>query len=294
MFGIIHGDLHMHNIAVNDIFYKLHVPIEVDSPKVIFKLSDDHAYAFDTNFYNITLIDFSRCIINPANVEQFRDPVLHAHFDLVENMKEFEEQQKQQLVHYLFSAKPEYKETGPPLLTGVSHSFDSYFKILSILDLFMVMGRFIDFFKFKRSLVFTPHSSCIELVKDIHNQCDLYLTNSLDSILRDIGHNIDIIEKDEWPIEKIIKKTFSDHNIKNISVDAKSIVDVYNYENPLKYSINDDAKFPPYFHDLHKNKENDEFIANSLQRRAIFDKQVATNIKTLLIIKKRQREKNII
>ncbi len=294
LLGIIHGDLHMHNIALNNLLYKTQIQIGVNEPKVLYKLSDGYEYVFDTNFYNITLIDFSRCIINPSKIEIFRDPVLHEHFDLVENMKEFEEQQKEFLVHYLFSAKPEYKEIGPPLLTGISHNFESYFKVLTVLDLFMIMGRFIEFFKFKKNLVFTPYAGCIELVKDIYNQCDLYITNSLDGLLRDVVRDTVAIDKDEWPIEKIIKKTFGDHNIKDMSVDPDSIVDVYNYGNVPKYSIDDDARFPSFFSDLHKNKENDEFIANSLHRRELYHKQVINNIKTLLIIKKRQREKNII
>lgn len=291
--GIIHGDLHMHNIALNDLFYKSWINIDVKNPKVLYKLNDDSEFLFDTNFYNMSIIDFSRCIINISSVELFRHHVLHKHFDLIENIKEFEDLQKKQLVSYLFSAKPEYKEIGTPLITGITLNFDIYFKILSILDLYMIMTRFLDFFKFKTNLIFTPYSGCIDLIKKIHNQCDFYITNSLNSLLKNI--DIEKYKSGKWPIEDIINKIFAHKNIKNIkNIDSNDIVDVYNYSNEMKYSLNKSEELPPPFKHLYNNKENDNFIKNSIERKKIYEQQVINNIKTLLIIKKRQREKNII
>ena len=294
-FGIIHGDLHMHNITLNDMFYKSSIDVSIKNPKVMYILGENNEYVFDTNFYFMTVIDFSRCILDPEKINLFQHEELHNMFDLVGNINEFEEQQKNNLVNYLFLCKPEYKEFGLPLLNSIRLHYGVYFKIFSILDLFMITSRFLDFFKFKKDLLFSPCSGCISLIKNIHNKCDIYLTNAIEELTKE---NEIIIEKhkgDNWPIFDIINSVFVHRNIKNITnLDPNDIVDVYNYNNELKYSLNKSSKFPPAFKDLNKHADNDNFIKNSLKRKDLYDEQMNKNIKTLLIIKKRQREKNIL
>ena len=201
-------------------------------------------------------------------------------------MKEFEEQQKVNLLNYLYSCKPEYKEIGLPFQNSIWTNFELYFKIFSILDLYMVMQRFLDFLKAKEIHSIIPYSKSIDLVKLIFIECDLYLTNILQQ-------NITSETIIEWPIETIIKKIFSHKLLNKNDISTKNIVDIYNYNNELTYSLNSVNKFPESFYELEKNKNNDKFIRNSIRRRTDFDEQSIQNYKTLLIIKKRQREKNI-
>jgi len=293
-FGIIHGDLHMHNITLNDLFYKSWINMSITKPKVMYILGKNYEYVFDTNFYFMTIIDFSRCILDPSKVNIFRHETLHKTFDIVENMKDFEEQQKFNLTNYLFSCKPEYKEFGLPLLNGIRTHYSVYFKILSVLDLFMITSRFLVFFKLKKDLAFTPFAGCISLIKNIHSRCDLFITNTLESLTKENEITIEKHRTDNWPILDIIDDVFAHKNIKNTTIDPKDIVDIYNYDNELTYSLNNTSKLPPIFKDLSKTNKNDNFIKNSIKRREAFDDQVEKNIKTLLIIKKRQREKNIL
>jgi hypothetical protein len=285
-YGIIHGDLHLHNITLNNLFYQKNINIEIDEPKVLYILDNEQEYVFDTNFYYMTIIDFSRSIINPNKINLFKHDTLHKTFDLVDNMKTFEEQQKKYLLNYLYSCKPEYKELGLPFQNSIWTSFDAYFKIFTIIDLYMVMQRFLDFLQAKNIHSIKPYSESINLVKRIFTECDLYLTEILQQ-------NITSETNIEWPIYNVIKKIFSHKLLSKNDISPKKIIDIYNYNNEIKYSLNSINKFPESFFDLEKNKDNDKFVKNSIKRKKIYDEQSLQNYKMLLTIKKRQSEKNI-
>ena len=293
-YGIIHGDLHLHNVTINDMFYKKWTDTEVKEPKVLYVVEPGFEYLFNTNFYHMTIIDFSRCILNPAHIHLFKNKSLHKTFDLVDNMKGFEDLQRLNLANYLYSCKPEYKEIGLPLQTGIKLYYDVYFKALSILDLYMIMSRLLDFLQMKNKEITTPYPETIKLVKNIFAECDLYLTDTLTKLMSvDSLSFIESFSNSEWPVLTIIKKIFAHKEVDSTKVDIYNIVDIYNYNNENKYSLNDVDKLPPPFYELDKNKENDLFIRNSIKRRMTYEEKIADNYKTLLIIRKRQREKNI-
>jgi hypothetical protein len=292
-FGIIHGDLHLHNITINDLFYKLWTDIDIADPHVMYVVEEGYEYVFETNFYYMSIIDFSRSILDPARVNLFKDETLHKTFDIVDNMKEFEEIQYQGLLDYLYSCKPEYKESAAILAAGIRSNYQLYFRILSILDLYMIMLRLTDFLQFKQEYAFTPYSGSVNLVKKIFAECDLYLTEAISMVINGDSSIVDKYQNSEWPVLSIIKKIFAHRLLSAGKTKAEDIVDIYNYNNPLSYSLHNSDSLPPPFADLRKNKDNDSFIQNSIKRRKEFDDMQADNIKTLLIIKKRQREKNI-
>ena len=293
-YGIIHGDLHLHNITINDLFYKKWTDIGVNEPKLLYVVEPGFEYLFDTNFYHMTIIDFSRCILDPTHINLFKDKSLHKIFDLVDNMKGFEDLQRLNLINYLYSCKPEYKEIGMLLQTGIKLYYSVYFKVLSILDLYMIMSRLLDFLQMKNNDTTTPYNETIKLVKTIFAECDLYLTETLTKLMSiDSLTFIESFTNAEWPVLTIIKKVFAYKEVDAHKVDIKNIVDIFNYNNENKYSLNDLEKLPPPFYELGKNKENDLFIRNSIKRKTEYENKIAENYKTLLIIKKRQREKNI-
>jgi hypothetical protein len=293
-FGIIHGDLHLHNITLNDLFYKMWINIEVKEPKILYVVEPGQEYVFNTNFYHMTIIDFSRCILDPSCVNIFKHESLHKNFDLIDNMKKFEELQQTNLLNYLYSCKPEYKDIGPPLQASIRSYYTTYFKILSILDLYMVMSRLLDFLQMRGNQIIAPYSGTTKLVKQIFAECDLYLTETLNNLMSiDSGTNIESYQNAEWPILTIIRKVFAHKQINIESVNLDEIVDIYNFNNELKYTLNKADSMPPPFYELEKNKENDSFIRNSVKRRVAYEEQISNNYKTLHIIKKRQSEKNI-
>jgi hypothetical protein len=292
-FGIIHGDLHLHNITINDIFYKMWTNVSIKDPKVLYCLDPGVEFVFDTNFYYMTVIDFSRSILDPTRVNIFRHEHLHKTFDLVDDAKLFEKQQIDSLIEYLYSCKPEYKEKGVLLYNGLITHFSIFFKILSVLDLYMIMLRLSDFLQMRNEHHFTLYEGSINLVKQIFAECDLFLTNALEEVLLGDSSIEDKYLNAEWPTLTIIKKIFKHRMLGVTEIDAEQIIDVYNYNNDITYTLNYKERFPPPFADLKKHKDNDAFVRNSLVRRAIYEEESADNYKTLLIIKKRQREKNV-
>lgn len=291
-YGIIHSDLHLHNITLNPLFYKMWTTVEDSMPKVLYVIEPDNSYIFDTNFYYMTIIDFSRSIMDPSRIHLFKHPTLHKTFDIVDNIKDFEYMQQAALLQYLYSCKPEYKQHALALQAGIKTHFDIYFRILSILDLYMIMLRLLDFLQLKNNDIVEPYKGCIQLVKKIFSECDLYLSQTLKNLL-DIQISATEPEQTfEYPIHEIIKKIFS-HKIFNDNEDINNIVDIYNYNNNITYSLNRYEQLPDIFEHLSKNKNNDKFIQNSLKRRIEFDNQQLANYKTLLYIQKRQREKNV-
>ena len=195
--GIIHSDLHLHNLTLNSLFYKSNVNTP-QNPKVMYILNNK-SYVFDTNFYNLSLIDFSRSIIDPARINEFKDPTIHKMFNIINEQATYEQSQSEQLFNYLISCKPEYKEFGLYLQMTIQNQISTFFKILSVLDLYMVTNRFINFFKIKKDLNYQPYSGCINLIKQINIMVDIYLTKSLDKIIhhKELLHEFDL---DEWPI----------------------------------------------------------------------------------------------
>lgn len=292
-FGVIHGDLHLHNITINPIFYKIWLPVEVRDPHVLYTLESGFEYVFSTSFYYITLIDFSRCILDSTRVNLFKYEPLHKMFDLVDNMKEFEEAQSQALLDYLYSCKPEFKDKAVALSVGIKQNYTLYFKIFSVLDLYMIMLRLTDFLQFKQEYSFSIYSGCVALVKKIFAECDLYLTEAIAMLISGDTSMYDTYMNAEWPTFAIIKKVFAHRLLSTTKVPPSSIVDIYNYNNPITNSLNHSDALPSHFADLRKNAENDEFIKNSIRRKKAYEESQTENNKTLLIIKKRQREKNI-
>jgi hypothetical protein len=282
--GIIHGDLHMHNLTLNSLFYKLNVNIP-NNPKILYIIKKK-TYVFDTNFYNLTLIDFSRAIIDPSKVNNFKEPNIHKIFDIVNDYELFEVSQNKQLFDYLISCKPEYKEIGLSLQIAMRRNFSIFFKILSSLDLYMITLRFLDFFKYKKDLNYQPYIESVNLIKKINYNIDIYLSKALEKV---INHKelINEFKEDEWPIYTIIKNTFFDKKIKINDID--SIVDIYNYNNDSEYSLtNIKNLLPP----LKETNSNNNFIKNSIKRKYKNDSIIQNNYKTINLIMNRQREKH--
>ncbi len=155
------------------------------------------------------------------------------------------------------------------------------------------MLRLSDFLQMRNEHHFTLYEGSLTLVKQMFAECDLYLTNALEEVLSGDSGVEDKYLQAEWPTLTILKKIFKHRLLGTTKVDAERIIDVYNYNNEITYTLNYKERFPPPFADLKKHEDNDIFIRNSLARRAKYEEESADNYKTLLIIKKRQREKNV-
>jgi hypothetical protein len=297
--NVIHGDLHLNNITLNSIFYKKNVNIGVKNPHILYILDKENQYIFEHNFYDLCLIDFSRAIINPEYVERFK--LDHIPYELITSKNHFLEKQVTALLEYLYSSKPEFKEFGPSIETSMRHHYSEYFKILSVLDLYNVTSKFIDFLKNQYKDVKNPHKDSVKLIYDINKSADYYLSIVLNKL---ISHrNFNEVEEMEWPIVSIIKDVFDQDNASNFGPSIyKSIIDVYNYNNELKHSLSTIKKFPTVLKEKKKMVDGKvvpaqdaevKLLESSIKRSKIYENKTFKNFQIINTIIKRQLEKNI-
>jgi hypothetical protein len=297
--NIIHGDLHLNNITMNSMFYKKNISVSVKDPKVVYILDDSHQYIFDTNFYDICLIDFSRAIMHPDSYEMFK--LDHIPYDIVNSKASFLNKQVKDLLGYLYATKPEFKEFGTSIEPVMLHNYKEYFKVLSALDIYNLSLKFVDFLKSDNKYVKNPYMQSIKLISDINKSAEYYLTTVLNKLITE--RNFDEINAMEWPILTIIKDLFSDNLADNFEKDYDSIVDVYNFSNESKYSLSSFKHFPPVLRESREIVNNKISVITptlhkitrgfSINHRKAYENKSIKNYQTVNIIQIRQLEKNL-
>lgn len=234
--GVIHGDVHLSNITLNSIFYH-NQSLSLESPKIAYQI-DEFVYVFDHNYYNLCLIDFSRCILDNDRLSNFHDSHIPAIFPQVQNIRHLEESQIQNLHDYLMSSKPEYKEQSSYLMMFIKYNYGIAFKVLSILDLYNVSQKLIDFIVHNKD----KNISAIPLTiaKKMFAFADTYLNKQMEYILN--NKSFDELLKSEWPLNEVIQELFKDHVFKED--DAENIISVYQYTYPEKDNLLVESNFP--------------------------------------------------
>ena len=170
---------------------------------------------------------------------------------------------------------------------------------LSASELFSVTEKLLDFVHIKKSI--KPSTSSIKLLKHLNRLAEQYLTTNITSLIETRNY-ADIIAG-EWPLLSIIKEVFINSLITPEFNDHDSIIDVYNYNNPITSSLDNYKHFPKTMkeqYNLDKNRKQtkvtglNKFINETLIKiRKTYDTQREENFKVVNLIKKRQTEKNI-
>jgi len=115
------------------------------------------------------------------------------------------------------------------------------FKLLSITDIYGFTQKLLMVFKLKDSTIIVPHKSCIDLIEKINEYAQYYITTEMNKLISTPSHEENILNM-EWPIYTIIKKCFFNNLISN--TDIGNIVDVFNMNNPIKYSLTKISLYP--------------------------------------------------
>jgi len=299
-YGIIHGDLHLNNITLNSLFYKKSIHINVKNPLILYVLSPEYQYIFEHNFYDLCLIDFSRAILHIDTYNLLKLDSIPDFYNIIHSKKQFTEIQITLLLDYLISIKPEYKDLEIQITNQIKHHYNSFFKILTTLDLFHVSNKLLDFIKLGKETNFTSYyPKTITLIENINKSADYYLSIELNNLLE--KRNYQEVDEMEWPILTIIKDIFAENLSDNFKT-YKNIVDVYNYNSIIQYSISSLKKFPPTLQ-TNKQYENGKITTQSKnklnklnlfkKRRKTYEEQTFKNFKVINIIMKRQYEKNV-
>lgn len=206
----IHGDLHLNNITIAPLFSAMPL-VDIQNPQIIY-IVDQH-YAFVNNFHNLCIIDFNNSIVNPDlyNTQRFnKDTLLQIQ---IEN-----------LLLYLYSVKPEYKQYDVTIKNNMLYHFNEYFKVLSALDIYNISSKLLSFINKKKQLG-NICKNTIALITNMLNLSNHYITTKFQQLL----HATDYTEfiNMEWPALCIIKQLFKI----TIPIVANTVTDIYAYDN---------------------------------------------------------------
>jgi hypothetical protein len=214
----IHRDLHMNNIILSPLFNGS-VDVHIEDPKILYIIGKQK-FIFPNNFHNVCLIDFNISIINP---ELFLDKK-NKNTKSIKNNEDILGIQISQLLYYLYNIKPEYEQYDQFLRGNMKYYYTSYFKLLSVLDIYNICSKFLAFLKFnKKKFKTIKISKSKSLLEAILKLSDYHITVIFDDLINTNDHSKFL--KMEWPVLSIINSTFQENVYK--SGDEESITDIF-------------------------------------------------------------------
>lgn len=231
----IHGDLHLNNIILNPLFHR--VKTEIEGPKIMYNIGEEQ-YIFDNNFRNICIIDFDRSIINPENYNDFHRKDVPRAFANITSKDSLLQSQTHNLLLYLYSIKPEYKQFNNVIESNMLYHFDIYFKVLSTLDIYNITSKLISFTKNHINKKIATRS--LKVIQDINKMANYYITTVFENLIK-TSNFVEILDMD-WPILSIIKKVFAENILQTHTL---CVVDEYTYDNPMTHSLSNHLYFTP-------------------------------------------------
>jgi len=240
----------------------------------LYYINDDYYYIFPNNGFVSFIIDFSRSIINPYNVDIFKDAWLPINFQIVLNEEKFIVNEMNNLLSLYVQLFPNKIKQKDELVVLFKNNFEPIFRLLTCIDLYMFSVRLLRAFRQNEEEV---GKKCIGLIEKINKMSETFINSDVNNLLNDTIIYSKKILKDDYPILTIIKECFSEYN-KGIKFTEKGIItDIYKYNNDMKYSLSkydtipDIYKYNNYYvgDKLKKNEEFDNLIKNLFEERQL-------------------------
>ena len=292
--GIIHGDLHLNNATIgSSVSENINF---VKNASVLYNIgnSEHDQYLFNTVSYNACLIDFSRSIISPEKIQYLKDSSLPKSFINIDNLGDFNNDQVCRLLQLYLKYSKDNIHNKDNLLLIFKTKFNAVFKLLSSIDIYIFTNKLLSALTSKNVNIIIPHKSIITLIESVNNLAYKYITVDMDKLIyTEINEND--VNNMEWPMYTIIKKCFNNFNVNN-NTDIGNILDVYNINNKLTYSLNNIKKYPitllnpMRIIDGKEQPLSDKFIKVNLElknKRILYEKEKLDNI---TIVNKLARE----
>ncbi len=233
--GIIHGDLHMNNATIMALY---HVFTEegdsiIKDPHVLYIVNDMYFMYPHTGLFSM-IIDFSRAIIGDYARLEHEFSTRYADMYFAE--------QRIRVLQTIYSYFPKlvmkYREHIEALLLT---SFPLMFKILSVIDTYVIMNNISAMFSIDDTFVsekikIAPGAQ--KLLKGIIQHAEQLFVNNIHAV---VEGRVTRPEDIEWPNLIILKDRFASYSIKASEVinPANNIVDIFNSNNPVTYDVED-------------------------------------------------------
>lgn len=294
--GIIHGDLHLNNATINSINYNSSTRNinDIKDPREMYIIGDENEqYIFKTTGYFLCLIDFSRSIILPEKIGNFIDPSLPKTFNTNKDMKQFYIDQSERLLRIYLNYTSDNESQRDDLIILFKNSFEAVFKLLTSLDVFGFTDKLLKLFRVNDSSIIKPHINCIKLLERLNKISQRFFIEEMNNLIANKSYEKTVLEM-EWPLQIIIKNCFYENSIFN--TDTGEIINIFNCNNKLKYSLNKLNKYPPVvscFKEIINNKEISKDNTDFIKLRKNFEKEKEKGIKTVNFIASRQRQKHL-
>ncbi len=234
--GVIHGDVHINNATIYTLYDFASVP-SLEGSTAAYHVNGN-TYLFPHVGLISMIIDFSRSIVGDYDrlEHEFGPRYTSLYF----------KNQKVRLLQLIYNHFPKiakmYEDNLEILLDT---KFPLMFKILTAIDPYILMTNITTMLNVDK--VFT--SGDIKISPDFIELLE-QITNMAEKLIKDnIGRAIDSnVEYDdiEWPNLTIFRKCFKQFKITDIAgIDAGKIVDIFNYNNDMKYDIEDYESWGP-------------------------------------------------
>ncbi len=283
--GLLHGDFHLNNATIGALYY----PNKDVKSSVVYVLDDEHQFVFRNLGYFGCVIDFSRSIINPNKYENFIDKSLPSNYEIISDVEKITTTEINNLLNLYIQLFPGKIKQRDELLVLFKNNYESIFKLLTCIDLYM--------FTVRLNRMLKEHSvgkKCLSLVEKINNMSESYITTEVNHLIHDTKKYDEKISSMEYPILTIIKKCFQEFN--NVIEKDSDINDVYIYNNEMKYSLSKYELFPEllkYVKYEEKNKiiEVKEVTEKRKESRELFEKEKLNNLSMVNYIAERHNIK---
>lgn len=293
--GIIHTDMHLSNVTIyNGEYYHIEPISKIDNPQILYSLGNnaEHQFLFPTTGYNACIIDFSRCIIHPDKINMFKDASLPRIYSITENIDKFQDIQIEHLLRIYINEFPTFESKKDELTLIFKKHFNSVFKLFTALDIYTFSQKIMMLLESQEIIKISKNG--IALIEQINRIAENFLTIDVSNLLSNPTYYIEI-ENNPWPMLSIIIQCFSQFNAINMPIGK--ILDIFNFNNELKYSIDIYDMFPPYLkkytgpietEEAKEFEKNEKDIIDNLHK---FETRKQEKMKMVDFIAKRHLEK---
>lgn len=237
--GIIHGDLHMNNVTVFHLYLLKTNPTyaNLKSSKIVYILRDT-MYVFPHYGFFSCIIDFSRSIIGDKAmlIDEYGDKYADMYF----------KEQRLRMMRLLFQYFPKFMERYHSEIEKLIVSdFELCFKIMTAIDTYVLC------INLNTMLSVDQHikSGLVKLHPDIPKNLNKIIIMAENLIMENfkqvINGEIKTSKDIEWPNYVLIKKYYEKYETNDADIKLDDIVDIFNENNDVKYSVEDYDTYSP-------------------------------------------------
>jgi hypothetical protein len=181
----------------------------------------------------------------PNKINDLRDYTVSKSYPIVHKINTFHHHQVKRLLKLYTNFSYDSSHNKDDLYLIFKNKFEAVFKLMSAVDIYGFTKKILYVFKINKLNTVVPHKKCIDLLTKINTTAEHFITVEMNKLINQPGYEQIVLDMD-WPNFTIIKKCFYEYNVANAAnVNLGNIIDIYNIDNKITYSLSTIDKFPP-------------------------------------------------